>query len=401
MLSLHFSQCLKVLAMRFIGFCSHLLTLNQITMKLQKFTLLVLSFMGIASWGFAQDAMTTATTTTSTEVKEEAPAEEEETAKTFEISGFVDAYYAYSPTENPLMTSFTETNNSFSLGMANVVFSKEGKVGFVADLAVGPRAEVANGYTGTTLAAIKQLFVTYTPIEWLTFTLGNFGTHVGYEVIDAPANINYSTSYMFSNGPFYHTGLKADIAFTDNIGFMIGLLDDTDSKFDIVPGKHVGAQLSYSDDKAGVFLNYLGGQEFEGDEFVPKIVSHQIDLTATFQATDQVGLGINATNKSFVPEDGESASWFGAALYANYAFSDAFLLGLRGEYIGDGDGIILGPIDGSVFAFTISGNYSVGPLTIIPEFRIDSANEEVFPDGDDGKFTKSLPVFLVAAVYSF
>ena len=64
------------------------------------------------------------------------------------------------------------------------------------------------------LSAIKQLFITYSPVEKLTFTLGNFGTHVGYEVIDAPANVNYSTSYMFSNGPFYHTGLKADYAIT-------------------------------------------------------------------------------------------------------------------------------------------------------------------------------------------
>ena len=83
--------------------------------------------------------------------------EEEKEESSFSISGFVDAYYQYSFNEQAFPTSFTESHNSFSLGMANVVLSKEGKVGFVADLAVGPRAEVANGYNGSTLAAIKQL----------------------------------------------------------------------------------------------------------------------------------------------------------------------------------------------------------------------------------------------------
>lgn len=366
-------------------------------MKMLQLTLIAIVILLAANWATAQDAM---------EVVEEptleAPAEEEiESKLPFEISGFVDAYYAASGTDNPLPTSFTESINSFNLGMANVVLSKEGTVGFVADIAVGPRAEVANGFTGTTLAAIKQLYVTYSPTDWLTFTLGNYGTHVGYEVIDAPANINYSTSYMFSNGPFYHTGLKADVALSEQFGLMVGLFDDTDSKLDFVPGKHIGAQLSYSDDKTGIYLNYIGGKDAEEDEFSPAVFGHQFDLTATYQATDKFGLGVNATNKTVAPEEGDNTSWFGAALYANYAFSDAFLLGLRGEYIGDDDGLILGATDGSVFSFTISGNYKKGPLTIIPEFRLDSAAEDVFPDGDSGKVTSSIPVFLVAAVYSF
>ena len=339
----------------------------------------------------AQDAMEVEETTV------EAVEEEKESKLPFEISGFVDVYYAASGTDNPLPTSFTETVNSFNLGMANVVLSKEGTVGFVADIAVGPRAEVANGFTGTTLAAIKQLYVTYSPADWLTFTFGNYGTHVGYEVIDAPANINYSTSYMFSNGPFYHTGLKADVSLGEKFALMVGLFDDTDSKLDFVPGKHIGAQLSYSDDALGVYLNYISGKE-EAD---PDIVGSQIDLTATYQATEKFGLGLNATTKTIAPDEGDNTSWFGAALYANYAFSDAFLLGLRGEYIGDDDGLILGAIDGSVFSFTISGNYKKGPLTIIPEFRLDSAAEDVFADGDEGKLTSSIPVFILAAVYSF
>ena len=99
--------------------------------------------------------------------------------------------------------------------------------------------------------------MTYSPNDAITFTLGNFGTHVGYEIIDAPGNLNNSTSYMFSNGPFYHTGLKMDLALSDNFGFMVGQYGDTDSKMDLVPGKHIGLQVSYSDDVTGIYLNYI------------------------------------------------------------------------------------------------------------------------------------------------
>ncbi len=332
--------------------------------------------------------------------KEAEPEEEKETP--FSISGFVDAYYQYSFNEQVFPTSFTETHNSFTLGMANVVLAKEGKVGFVADIAVGPRAEVANGYTGTTLSAIKQLFITYSPSDKVTFTLGNFGTHVGYEVIDAPANVNYSTSYMFSNGPFYHTGLKANVAVSETVGLMLGVFNDTDAKIDEVSGKHIGAQISYEKEALALYVNYIGGRDDEVtlDSVTFDVIGHQIDLTATFQASEKLGLGLNATTKSIVNSESENTSWFGAALYANYAFKENFTLGLRGEYIGDDDGEILGVSGNNIIDITLSGNFKIGALTLIPEFRIDRAGEDVFIDSD-GKPTGTSAALIFAGIYAF
>lgn len=205
---------------------------------------------------------------------------------------------------------------------------------------------------------------------------------------------------MFSNGPFYHTGIKADFSLSEKLGAVVGIFNDTDSKIDFTPGKHIDTQLSYSGDDLSLYLNYLSGKTVEGDSLFASEKASQIDLTAAFQATEKLGLGLNTTMKSNDIDDAESTSWFGAALYANYALSDAFTLGLRGEYIGDGDGLILGYTDGSVLSMTLSGNFHNGPLTIIPEFRMDMANEDAFTDAD-GKPTKTLPVFLLAAVYAF
>ena len=347
----------------------------------------------------AQSPLVSSSNAQETEQTEESSVESEEKKKGLAISGFVDAYFASSFNNQAFPTSFTETNNSFTLGMANVVFSKEGTIGFVADIAVGPRAEVANGYEGTTLSAIKQLYVTYSPIEKLSFTAGNFGTHLGYEVIDAPANLNYSTSYMFSNGPFYHTGLKADFAIADGIGLMAGVFNDTDSKIDEVDGKHFGAQLSIEKEDLAAYVNYIGGtDDIIGTDTMLR--GHQVDLTASYQATEAFGLGLNATTKVVTTEGFDNQSWSGAALYLNYAFSEVFTLAVRGEYIADVDGLILGETDNNIAAFTLSGNFNVGGLTVIPEFRIDNAKKDVFLDSD-GKAIDSNAAFILAAVYGF
>lgn len=319
----------------------------------------------------------------------------------FDISGFVDVYYQYSFIESPFSTSFTDTHNSFTLGMANLVISREGKVGFKIDLAVGPRAEAANGFTGTSLSAIKQLYVAYKPVDWVTLTLGNFSTFVGYELIDSPDNANYSTSYLFSNGPFYHTGLKADFALSEFFGFMAGVFNDTDSKFDFTPGKHIGGQLYWSNGDLNMYLNYIGGRDTEGDSLTLETTGHQVDFTATYQVTDKLKLGLNAAEKINVAKEAGQTQWFGAAMYANYTISNAFTLGFRGEFIDDPDGVILGAKDGNIIDLTLSGNLRVGKsLILIPEFRIDMASQEVFPKSD-GTFSKTSPAVIFAAIYDF
>lgn len=105
------------------------------------------------------------------------------------ISVYADVYYQYNLNRNNIgLTSFTEKHNSLELGMANIVLSKNwNKTGFVVDLGFGLRADIASGYSGSTLAAIKKLYITYAFTDKFVLTAGNFSTFIGYEVIDAPA----------------------------------------------------------------------------------------------------------------------------------------------------------------------------------------------------------------------
>ncbi|WP_342662776.1 outer membrane beta-barrel protein [Gelidibacter mesophilus] len=119
-------------------------------------------------------------------------------------------------------TSFAD-RSGFSFGMADVILSYEGeKVGFVADLVFGPRGEDAVFLSTGSANIVNQLFVYWNVTDKVQLTLGNFNTFLGYEVISPVGNFNYSTSYMFSNGPFSHTGIKAEIGLSDDFSLLLG-----------------------------------------------------------------------------------------------------------------------------------------------------------------------------------
>lgn len=315
------------------------------------------------------------------------------------IEGSVDLYYQYNFNEQPLLTSFTEYHNAFTLGMANVILSKKfNKVGFNADLAVGPRAEAANGHPGTTLSAIKQLYIFYAPVEQLTFTAGNFSTFVGYELINPGENVNYSTSYLFSNGPFFHTGLKMDYSISEFFSLMLGVFNDTDSKFDEIPGKHFGTQIAFTKPNFSVFINYLTG--IDSDIPGSTVRGHQIDLTSTKDFGEHFSLGLNLSRKVNQQQNNPNTEWYGAAIYLQYKVLESLAFGLRGEYLNDPDGIIIEENSGNIFSYTFSTNLKYRGFTCIPEFRIDHSNNSIFPKGEN-ELDELSPAALMALIYAF
>lgn len=319
----------------------------------------------------------------------------------FTISGTADVYARtnigavnhYSQgTESLTQAPGTSFANlpGFSLGMFNLISTYETeKYGFVGDIVFGPRGADAVFDSPAPLNVVNQLYGWYKLSDKVTATLGNFNTFLGYEVISPAANFNYSTSYMFSYGPFSHSGLKLDFDLGSGFSLMGALLNPTDQTDYNKDGEiYYGAQLGYSNDDVFAFLNYLGGDG-----------NNQVDLTAGANVTEKVYLGVNAT-QAF-------DSFSGAAIYAQVAASDDFSIGIRGEYFLDQGAGIVGGADESVIDFTISANYKVGNFTLIPEIRIDAFSSDDFvvkdvnAQGLPTEFSSSLPSFVLAAVYSF
>lgn len=320
------------------------------------------------------------------------------------ISGSVDGYYKYdfAKTASNTYTSFTGTHNDFSLGMASIKFEHKGeKVSAVADLGFGPRAKEFSYTDDGITQAIKQLYVSYSPADWITFTLGTWGTHVGYELLDPQLNRNYSMSYMFTNGPFSHTGLKANLT-KGKHGFMLGVANATDYR--IPPSGQIDkkfflAQYSVALDKISAYLNFVSGQAPDTSK------SAQIDAVVTAKVSDKFSVGFNGTYTSVKGWNGiknlDSKAWWGSALYLNVDPQPWFGLTLRGEYFSDNNELKL-PMPGgcNMFATTLSANFKTGGFIFIPEIRLDNSSEQLFVD-KDGAATKSAVNFLIAAVYSF
>ncbi len=324
-----------------------------------------------------------------------------------QISGSVDTYWKYDFSGykdesgiGNIPTSFADEQNSLSIGMIDIALSQTvGKASFVGEIAFGPRSfksiplfqpdEDDDTYVG-----IQNLYVSYALSDVVSLTAGYMGTFVGYEVISPAGNFNYSTSYLFTNGPFQNSGIKADFAISDRFAFMVGMFNDWNVYQDFNGISDFGAQVYVAPvDGWDIYLNFVTGNPS----------GTVIDLTTGWQITDGFYLGLNAADYSANGED--AGGYTGLALYPQLSLSDAVALGLRYEYFKfkeftDED--LTRISSQNVNAVTLTANIKAGPLTVIPEFRLDGASDEFFYGNSEGTdFSKSASQFLIAAVYAF
>jgi hypothetical protein len=149
------------------------------------------------------------------------------------------------------------------------------------------------------------------------------------------------------------------------------------------------------------------------------------DLTTSYQVTDRWLVGLNSAIGSYKVEKEDAQSWGGAAVYTNYALSDVFALGVRGEVFDntsgaqylktrvgedeEGNPIFAGT---NVTSLTATGNITLaeGHLLLKPEIRVDMVKKvegsgmDSFQQFEDknGNFNKTSQTTLgVAFVYKF
>ncbi len=469
---------MNILIYRVLQFINYLQQpkLKQIMRKL---TLLTLMMMGMVWNAKAQDSTAAAA---------------DDGKLTF--SGYLDTYYNHAfnnPRSNSLLgpggagRAFDRTVDQFSLGLVQIKTTySSSKVDVVADLTFGPNAELGNfgnvnnlaynqgnssganaGIVGVSLyqskpfanlygtsAAIKQAYGTWKANSKLSFTVGQFGTHIGYEVIDAPINYHYSLSNLFNNGPFYHIGAKANYAFSDKLALMVGLVNNWDNLFDDNKTKSVIGQL-YIKPVTGwnVYLNFIGGNG--DDTYLSSVHStstglgtsnvnvnkgnynrYLYDITTGYQVTKKFYVGLNAaygyyvannkgtndsikaftetqSNKSKIQTSGKSIlDWGGAAVYVNYAINDWLGIGIRAEHFEDFWGVrYIGGVGGSATSGRVGAiNNSItitAPITLAnghfivkPEFRFDGSDNYIY-ENRDGKAVKQQTTIGMAAIFKW
>jgi len=405
-----------------------------------RISLFTVFYFTLAFSAFAAENPGNATQPVATEPTQPTDSTAKQEEGKFTFSGYVDSYY-FGNFNRPASRSnlgvslyeraFDQRAGQFGIGLVQTKASYVSeKIDGVIDLAFGPFADLANygnvlslnsGARTSTSLIIKQAYFTWKATSKLSFTAGQFGTHIGYEVIDAPVNYNYSLSNLFNNGPFYHIGVKGQYTFSDKAYLMLGLVNNVDNIQDNNRAKGFMSQLFFSP-VAGwnVYLNTLLSNEANADSTGKTRGSNHFnlfDLTTTYQITDKFFLGLNAAYGSqkgdyqgtgYLPT---AKTWGGVALYTNYAITSKFGLGARYEVFDNNSGarFLSAGLDAegnrigtSVNSFTLTANITAadGHLLLKPEIRTDAYKTEQFVDAN-GKGKKGQTTLGMAAIFKF
>jgi hypothetical protein len=416
----------------------------------------------------AQEIVTASITQETVPVAEASPPAEEETDGKLTLSGYLDSYYFTNfnkPASRDNMgqsgvgRGFDRRVDQFSLGMVQTVFNYTNKKSeAVVNLAFGPSAQYGNygnvpvsapaygwavGNDVYTALLIKQAYFKYNATEKLSFTMGQFATHIGYEYIDAPLNFFYSINHTFNSGiPFYHTGLKGQYTFSKKVSLMLGVVNGFDYVQDNNRSKGLIGQLSLTPvEGLSIYLNYINSNETNANALgkTPAGNFTVYDLNGGYQANKKLFVGywlMYGSQKgtlgspgTFIPADGnvtEVKNWYGANLYLTYAFTDVFSLGFRGEYFDNKSGArglrnviqtgdLVTPtqaIGATANTYTLTGTITLADqhLLLKPELRMDifdkvkglgNEKSQQFMDAN-GEYTKNSQTTLgLAAIYKF
>ena len=293
------------------------------------------------------------------------------------------------------LRQFDTSNNTFNINAVKIALEKalpdknDWAAGFRIDTIYGEDAKylgdtAINGLDGNTSGlALEQAYVKFrVPVgNGLDIYAGKFVTFLGYEVIESPANLNFSRGLLFTNAiPLTHTGVYADYKFNDTVEAKFGIVDgwnnSTSSSVNSLsgtanessfgkaitgqltinaPGKNANITQSFiysPDGEPGVVGQNNGNlvvydiwgnwtpafahnSDAKGGVADPLLLGFNIDLGYNDAAGSPGGFSVPSGNNA---PDGSRASndtntWWGIALYSQYKFSKVFSLAGRAEYL--------------------------------------------------------------------
>jgi hypothetical protein len=267
---------------------------------------------------------------------------------------------------------FDVNNNNFNVNAVKIALEKalpdknEWAAGFRIDTIYGADARFLNdsGFTtgdgSSNGFALEQALVKFRiPVgNGLDIYAGKFVTFLGYEVIESPANPNFSRGLLFTNAiPLTHTGVYADYKFNDTVEAKFGVVDGWNNSVtsftgsdQTFGGKAITGQVNVNSPgkNANITQSFIyspqgdtgaanpsegpgtpltaAGDSVTGDNpvFVYDIWGN---WTPTFDKNGNTTLGFN------LDYGYDSYSWYGAALYAQYKLTKVITLAGRGEYL--------------------------------------------------------------------
>ena len=311
----------------------------------------------------------------------------------------------------------TIRQNSFTLDLAQLVFTKDapvGGVGFKLKLSAGETAKFIHSLglgiksgedpKDSDVFDLTEAYIDYVaPLgKGLKFRFGKFVTYNGAEVIEAKDNMNYSRGLLFNYAiPFAHTGLMVGYPFSDKVSANLYLVNGWDNFDDNNNGKTVGLNLNVTPvEQLSMAFNLTYGPEKDDNNSDNRFL---FDWIGTLKPVKNLTFVLNTdyATEQHSASDGGSAKWYGIAGYAKYDFSDLFSAAVRAEYFKDPDGVRTG-IDQTVKEITLTPEFRVAKNLIIrPEYRHDWSNEDAFDSHHDSLDKKNQDTIALGVMYTW
>ena len=322
---------------------------------------------------------------------------------------------------------FDTNNDNFNVNAVKIALEKalpdknDWAAGFRIDTLYGADARslgdaafqsISASGQNTSGIALEQALVKFrVPIgNGLDIYAGKFVTFLGYEVIESPANLNFSRGLLFTNAiPLTTTGVYADYKFNDLVEAKLGVVDGWNNSVSTKSddpaatygfgGKAITGQVNVSNPgkNANLCQSFIyspdstepAGVNGGGDNGPSVVYDIWGNWNPTFVKDSALTLGFNIdlgySGASGLPSDAtnlapvgggngsspDTTTWWGAAIYASYKFNKVFTLSGRGEYLHEDGGLFTKYGLGTPGSASTNG---VGPLT--PAGFVDSSQDD-------------------------
>lgn len=301
--------------------------------------------------------------------------------------------------ENDLRV-FDHKADSFTMDLAQIVFSKDapvGGVGYRLKLSAGETAKwIHESGLGKSDDAfdLTEAYINYVaPIgKGLKFQFGKFVTMHGAEVIEAVDNMNFSRGLLFNYAiPFTHTGVMIGYPFSDKVSANFYVVNGWDNFNDEGSSKTLCLSVNVTPvEQFSVVANLMNGREVltPGASCSDSICSNRFlsDTIITVKPVKNLTFVVNPdyATQSNAASDGSDAKWYGVAGYVKYDFSDLFSATVRGEYFNDSDGVRTGTAQ-KAKEITLTPEFRIAKnLVVRPEYRHDWSDKMVFDTATAG-----------------
>lgn len=346
-------------------------------------------------------------------------------------NGNLDFYYQVSPQGHLPSTKtgprvvegryFDRHSNELTLNMAELSLkNKIGKTTLRIDLAAGELVDQLSGGSAsvtnpTNTAAnestrnITQAILTYQATERISFSVGKFYTNIGFELTRAKENWQYSRSYLYNYGPFWHEGGYVTYSvIPGKLNTTVYVLNAWDGRISQEANKAttLAANLNYIPFENLAFnYNYIGGSELSSSG---RRDLHEIN--GLYKISEYISAAFDAQygTQQDVASVG-TAKWGGVAIYLKAKVNEVYSISPRYEYFNDSDGFSIAGalslpsmVKQKISAITLTNSFDLGSgVELRAEARHDSSNLDQFFISSKGRLTKHQETYTLAALYSF